>query len=60
MEDECQKYKRLSYTAELKCEVVQCAEENGNCETAAIFGVDESNVQLWWKHKAAISECEAS
>jgi hypothetical protein len=25
-----------------------------------IFGVDESNIQLWWKHKAAISECGAS
>ena len=29
-------------------------------ETAAIFGVDESNVRLWRKHKAAISGCEAS
>jgi hypothetical protein len=35
-------------------------EENGNRKAAAIFGVDESNVQLWRKHKAAISGCEAS
>jgi hypothetical protein len=27
---------------------------------AAIFGVDESNVQLWQKHKVAISKCEMS
>ena len=27
-------------------------------ETAAIFGVDESNVRLWRKHKAAISDHE--
>jgi hypothetical protein len=29
-------------------------------ENAAIFGVDKSNVQLWRKHKAAISEYEMS
>jgi transposase-like protein len=55
MEKGCQKSKRLSYTAKFKCEVIQCAEEKGNCKAAAIFGVDESNVRLWWKHKAVIS-----
>jgi hypothetical protein len=54
------KYKRLSYTAEFKREVIRCAEENGNRKAAAIFGVDESNVRLWRKHKATISGCEAS
>jgi hypothetical protein len=34
--------------------------EKGNRKAAAIFGVDESNVRLWRKHKAAISRCEAS
>jgi hypothetical protein len=29
--------------------------ENGNRKAAAISGVDESNVRLWQKHKAAIS-----
>lgn len=28
----------------------------GNPKPAAIFGVDESNVQLWHKHKATISD----
>jgi len=55
-----QKSKRLSYTAKFKREVIRCAEDKGNCKAAAIFGVDESNVQLWWKHKEAISGCEAS
>jgi hypothetical protein len=31
-----------------------------NCKAAAIFGADESSVWLWQKHKAVISECEAS
>jgi transposase-like protein len=44
MEEERQKSKRLSYTAEFKCEVIQCAEEMGNCKAAAVFGVDESNI----------------
>ena len=46
--------------AKFKREVIRCAEENGNRKATAIFGVDESNVRLWWKHKAAISGCEAS
>jgi transposase-like protein len=54
------KSKRLSYTAKFKREVIRCAEENGNRKAAAISGVDESNVRLWRKHKAAISGCEAS
>jgi transposase-like protein len=60
MEEGHQKSKRPSYTVKFKCEVIQCAEEKGNRKAAAIFGVDESNVQLWREHKAAISGCEAS
>jgi hypothetical protein len=59
MEEGHQKSKRLSYTAKFKPEVTQC-EETGNRKATAIFGVDESNVQLWQKHKAVISGCEAS
>jgi hypothetical protein len=55
-----QKSERLSYMAKFKCEVIWCAEEKGNRKAAATFGVDESNVRLWRKHKAIISECEAS
>jgi len=58
MEEGCQRSKRLSYTAKFKCEVIWCAEDKGNCKATAIFGVDESNVQLWQKHKAAISRYE--
>ena len=60
MEEGCQKSKRLSYTAKLKREVIRYAEDKGNCKAAANFGVDESNIRLWRKHKAAISGCEAS
>jgi transposase-like protein len=60
MEEGHQKSKRLSYTAEFKREVIWCAEDKGNRKAAAIFGVDESNVRLWRKHKAAMSRCEAS
>jgi hypothetical protein len=60
MEEGRQKSKRLSYTAKFKHKVIQCAEEKGNRKATAIFGVDESNVRLWQKHKAAISGCEAS
>jgi hypothetical protein len=60
MEEGRQKSKRLSYTAKLKREDIRCAEEKGNRKAAAIFGVNESNVVLWRKHKAAISGCEAS
>jgi transposase-like protein len=52
MEEGSQESKRLSYMAKFKREVVQCAEK-GHRRTAATFGVDKSNVQLWWKHKAA-------
>jgi len=55
-----QKSKRLSYTAKFKRELIRCAEDKGNSKAAAIFAVGESNVQLWRKHKAAISGCEAS
>jgi transposase-like protein len=60
MEEGRQKSKRLSYMAKFKREVIQCTEEKGNCKAAAIFGVDESNVRLWRKHKAAMSGREAS
>jgi len=60
MEEGRQKSKRLSYTTKFKCEIIQCAKEKGNRKAAAIFGVDESNVRLWQKHKTAISGCEAS
>jgi hypothetical protein len=46
--------------AKFKREVIKCAEEKGNRKATAIFGINESNVQLWRKHKAAISGCEAS
>jgi hypothetical protein len=60
MEEGRQKSKGLSYTAKFRCDVIRCAEEMGNRKAAAIFGVDESNVRLCQKHKAAISRCEAS
>jgi len=60
MEAGHQKSKRLSYTAKFKRAIIRCAEDKGNRKAAAIFGVDESNVRLWRKHKAAISGCEAS
>jgi len=60
LEEGHQKSKRLSYTAKFKRDVIQCAEDKGNRKAAAIFEVDESNIRLWQKHKAAISECEAS
>jgi hypothetical protein len=55
-----QKSKRLSYTVKFKHEVVWCTEEKGNHKAAVIFGVDGINIQLWWKHMAVISKCEAS
>jgi transposase-like protein len=60
MEEGSQKSKRLSYTAKFKREVIRCAEEKGNRKVAAISGVNESNVRLWRKDNAAISEPEAS
>jgi hypothetical protein len=53
-----QKSKRPSYKAKFKYEVVQCAEDKGNCKATEIFGDDESNIRQWWKHYAAISMCE--
>jgi hypothetical protein len=32
----------------------------GNYKAAAIFGIDKSNIWLWWKHNAVIGECEVS
>jgi hypothetical protein len=60
IEEGSQKCKRLSYMAKFKHEVIWCAEEKGNHQATAIFGVDESNVRLWRKHKTEISRCEAS
>jgi hypothetical protein len=60
MKEGRQESKRLSYTAKFKREVIQCAEEKGNRRAAAVFGVNECNVQLWQKHNTAISGCEAS
>jgi hypothetical protein len=52
--------KRLSHTTKFKCEVIWCAEEKGNRKATAVFGINECNVRLWWKHNAAISGCGAS
>jgi transposase len=52
--------KRPSHMAKFKREVIRCAEEKRKCKAAAIFGVDESTVRLWQKHKTAIKGCEAS
>jgi hypothetical protein len=46
MEEGCQKSKSPPYMAKFKCEFIQCAEEKGNHKAAAIFGIDESNIQL--------------
>jgi hypothetical protein len=46
--------------AKFKSQVIRCTEDKGKRKATAIFGVDESNVQLWQKHKALISGCEAS
>jgi hypothetical protein len=46
--------------AKFKREVIPCADKKGNRKAAAIFGVHESKVGLWQKHKAVISGCEAS
>jgi hypothetical protein len=45
--------------AKLKCEVVWCREDKENRKEATILGFNE-NILLWCKHKAAITECEAS
>jgi hypothetical protein len=60
MEEGHQKPKMLSYTAKFNREFIRCAEEKGNRKAAAICGVNESNVRLWWKHNAAIRGPEAS
>jgi len=59
MEEGCQKSKRLSYMAKFKHEVIWYTEEKGNRKATVIFGVDESNVQLWRKYKTAISGFKA-
>jgi hypothetical protein len=60
VEEEHQKPKRLSYTAKFKREIIHCTEDKGNRKATAIFGVNESNVQLCRKHKLSISGCEAA
>jgi hypothetical protein len=57
MDEGSQKSKTISHMAKIKCEVVRCAEKR-NHKATAVFGADESNAQLWRKHKAAISECK--
>jgi hypothetical protein len=59
MEEGHQKSISIIYMVNFKREVIWCAGK-GNRKAAAIFGVDESNVRLWRKHKAAISGCEVS
>jgi hypothetical protein len=44
--------------AKFKCEVVRCADEKSNRKAVAIFGVNESSIQLGQKHKAAIRQRE--
>jgi hypothetical protein len=46
--------------AKFKDEVVWYAEKMGNHKDVTVFRVDESNVQLHWKHMAVISKCEVS
>jgi hypothetical protein len=46
--------------AKFKREVIRCTKEKGNRKAAAIFGVNESNVQPWQKHNAAIIRREVS
>jgi hypothetical protein len=41
--------------SKFKCEVVWCTDKKRNQKAAAIFGVAESNVQLWRKQKAVIA-----
>jgi hypothetical protein len=60
MEEGCQKSEGLSYMAKFKREIIRFTEETGKHKSAEIFEVDESSIQLWQKHKAVISECEAS
>jgi len=45
--------------AKFKHEVIWYTEEKGNRKATVIFGVDESNVQLWRKYKTAISGFKA-
>jgi hypothetical protein len=44
----------------VESKVGRCTEEKRNFQGAVIFGVDESNIQLWQKHKTEISKCETS
>jgi hypothetical protein len=49
MEEGHQKSKILSYMAKFKCKVIWWRQEKGICKAVAIFGIDESSVQFWWK-----------
>jgi hypothetical protein len=43
--------------AKFNCEVLQCAEEKGNCKTAAIFGVNEAKFDCCkstWQRSASV------
>jgi hypothetical protein len=57
MEEGRQKSRRLSFMSKFKREFNRCAEDKGDRKATAIFGVDESNVRLWRKHKAVCVKC---
>jgi hypothetical protein len=40
--------------------ILNGAQRRRETTVAAVVGVDESNIQLWQKHKVVISECEAA
>ncbi|KAL3842818.1 hypothetical protein ACJMK2_020802 [Sinanodonta woodiana] len=46
---------RKRYTVNFKIEAVKCAEKLGNRAVARIYGVPETNVRLWRKHKEQLS-----
>jgi len=55
------KIKRRSYTATFKRQVIKNSDENGNRAFARNFGVDESLVRDWRKHRTALFKfkCES-
>jgi hypothetical protein len=60
MEEGSQKSKRLSHMAKFKHKFVCFAEEKGKLKVTTIFRVEESNILLWWKHRSATIEFEAT
>ncbi|KAK3587405.1 hypothetical protein CHS0354_028785 [Potamilus streckersoni] len=51
---------RKRYTANFKIEAVKCAEKLGNRAAARIYGVPETNVRLWRKHKEQLSHSKGN